>query len=474
MEFEDRLIHDIAQFRYSPAGYVNYAIDWAPGEGLRTWQLQEMLSIEKHLSNPETRYHPYKSAIASGHGIGKSAFMAFIALWGMSTAPGCRGIVTANTDRQLRTKTWAELEKWQGKVINAHWMDPQKQSLRIGESSENWVLNAIPWSEKNSEAFAGEHNKGSRIIILMDEGSAIADVIFEVIEGAMTDEGTEIIWLVFGNPTRNIGHFRECFRRYRKWWHCRQIDSRTVEGTNKKVLDEIIEKYGPDSDQAKVRVKGKFPSKSTQQLISQEIVDGAVAVKLKPDQYSFAPKIIGVDPAWDGVDDAAIVLRQGLWFEILEVISENTNDIVLAQKVAYYDDLHKADAVNIDFGFGTGIYSWGRTNGRDHWEIFSFAAKGEFGDMNLRATMWRRGSEWLPDGGRLPDNQQLQEELMSVEKKPTNDGKLLLYSKKEMKAKGLMSPNLGDAWALTFAREVKKRQNIVEIPRQTGTGDWQA
>jgi hypothetical protein len=39
--------------------------------------------------------------------------------------------------------------------------------------------------------------------LISDEASAISDKIWEVSEGALTDEETEIIWLAFGNPTRN-------------------------------------------------------------------------------------------------------------------------------------------------------------------------------------------------------------------------------------------------------------------------------
>ncbi|MEI7000490.1 terminase, partial [Klebsiella pneumoniae] len=88
----------------------------------------------------------------------------------------------------------------------------------------------------NTEAFAGLHNERKRIIVVFDEASNIADLVWEVAEGALTDEDTEIIWVAFGNPTRNTGRFRECFRKYRHRWKCAQIDSRTVEGTNKQQL----------------------------------------------------------------------------------------------------------------------------------------------------------------------------------------------------------------------------------------------
>ena len=50
------------------------------------------------------------------------------------------------------------------------------------EHERTWRIDMIPWSEANPEAFAGLHNKGKRIIVVFDEASAIADVIWETVE----------------------------------------------------------------------------------------------------------------------------------------------------------------------------------------------------------------------------------------------------------------------------------------------------
>ena len=135
----------------------------------------------------------------------------------------------------------------------------------------------------------------------VDEASAIADKVWEVAEGALTDEDTEIIWLAFGNPTRNIGRFRECFRRYKHRWITYQIDSRTVEGTNKAQMQKWAEDYGEESDFFKIRVRGMFPAMSARQFISENDVSAGYGKHIPKSQYEFAPKIITVDPAWEGM-----------------------------------------------------------------------------------------------------------------------------------------------------------------------------
>src|SRR5690606_38633063 len=112
----------------------------------------------------------------------------------------------------------------------------------------------VPWSERNTEAFAGLHNAGKRIIVIFDEASAIPDIIWETTEGALTDVDTEILWFVFGNPTRNTGRFRDCFDggKFAHRWRQQKVDSRQVQRTNKKEIEDWIADYGLDSDFVRV------------------------------------------------------------------------------------------------------------------------------------------------------------------------------------------------------------------------------
>ena len=402
-------------------------------------------------------------AVASGHGIGKSALVSWIVLWAMSTMEDCRGVVTANTEGQLRTKTWPELSKWHRLCLNGHWFKCTATAIHSVEEARerSWRIDAVPWSENNTEAFAGLHNQGKRILVVFDEASAIHDKIWEVTEGALTDADTEIIWCAFGNPTRNTGRFREAFRKYRHRWRPRNIDSRTVEGTNKKQLNQWVEDYGEDSDFVKVRVRGMFPSASTKQYISTDLVDAAFGKVLRPEAYNFAPKIISVEPAWEGDDELVIGMRQGLQFWILHKQFKNNNDVEVANRVARYQDEHKADAVFIDGGYGQGIYSAGKTMGRQ-WRLVWFGSKPTSKDcLNKRSEMWKLTREWLIEGGAIPEDQTLYDDLIGPETVPRLDGKLQLEPKDAMKRRGIPSPNCGDALAITFAYPVRSSHELV-------------
>lgn len=459
------LIEDIASFTHDVNGFVNYAFAWGEGElaeytGPRNWQKELNDDISNHLSNPKTRYMPFQAVRASGHGIGKSAEIAMIISWALSTCEDTKVVITANTEPQLRTKTWPEIMKWFRLSIVAHWFNITATSIYSSTkgNEKTWRADAVTWSDNNTEAFAGLHNKGKRIVVIMDEGSSISDKVYEVTQGALTDEKTEILWFIFGNPTLNTGFFKDCFTRFKHRWNHKQIDSRTVEGTNKELIDQWLKDHGEDSDFFKVRVRGMFPNRSVKQFISIEDIDKATKVKIRPEQVAWAPKIISVDPAWEGDDEFVIGLRQGLYFKILAVYDKNDDDVHMAKIIADFEDKENADAVFIDGGYGTGIKSVGASWNRD-WKLVWFGSESsDEGCLNKRAQMWRDGRDWLKQGGSIEEKDtDLYNQLAAPQTVPRMDGKIQLESKKDMKARGEPSPGRADALMITFAYPVQKK-----------------
>lgn len=471
------MVEDFAGFSRDPLGCVLYSFPWGVAgtplarlSGPRTWQrtvLEEIGELLRRLPDPETCsdddvWEVVQKAVASGHGIGKSALIAMITHWALSTMENTRGIITASTERQLQTKTSPEIAKWHRMAINADWFTYTTTSLYSSNPKyeKTWRFDLVPWSEHNTEAFAGLHNVGKRIALLFDEGSAIADKVWEVAEGALTDARTEIIWLVFGNGTRATGRFRECFRKFRHRWNGTHIDSRNVEGTNKAQIEKVVaDNGGEDSDYVKIRVRGLFPSASPKQFISETDVDAAFGRHLRDEQFSFAPKILTLDPAWTGDNRLVIGLRQGLMFNILFEMEKNDNDVWVANKLARLEDEHHADGVFIDAGYGTGIKSAGDTMGRT-WTLVWFGEKADDpGYANKRAEMWGAGKAWLKAGGAIPKHDRLREDLIGPETKPRLDSRIALESKDDMLFRGVPSPDYADTLMLSFAHPVVKRNS---------------
>jgi hypothetical protein len=465
---ERALVAKMATFRHDPLGYVLYAFPWErPGTeladktGPRRWQRKKLERIGKKLRAGRINgYEAIREATVSGHGSGKSAVVAWLTKWALDTLVNTKVVVTANTEKQLQTKTWPELSKWHNLSITRHWFTFTATSLYSVDpkAEKEWRADAIPWSENNTEAFAGLHNQGRRIVVIFDEASKIADKVWEVAEGALTDADTEILWCVFGNGTRATGRFRECFRRFKHRWEQEHIDSRQVEGTNKAQLDQWVADYGEDSDFVKIRVRGMFPAMSAKQFISETDVDAAFGRGVRADQIEGVAKILSVEPSWEGDDEFVIGFRQGILFEILGTYPKNDNDVQMANIVMGLEDEKEADAVFVDGGFGTGIISVGRTLNRE-WILVWFAERSaDEGCINKRAEMWKSARDWLKEGGSIPEDQILHDELTAPEIVARLDGKLQLESKKDMKARGVPSPNRADALVLTFAHPVLPRR----------------
>lgn len=479
---EESLLDFCAKTFDDPLLFSEIAYPWGKGDlkdssGPRKWQSDILDTIGKHLRNPDTRFTPLKIAISSGHGIGKSSLISMIANWALSTMPDTKIVATANTESQLRSKTWPEVSKWARLSITSHWFKTTATAVYsvAKDHDRTWRADAIPWSENSTESFAGLHNQGRRIILIFDEGSAISDKVFEVAEGALTDANTEIIWLVFGNPTRNSGRFRELFGKYKHRWLTKQIDSRTVEGTNLEQFKEWESDYGADSDFFRVRVRGEFPRAGTTQFIPSDIVE--MARHRPPTANLTDPLIIGVDVARFGDDSTVICMRRGRDASSAPWIKMRGADTMrVAAKVAQMYTEFKPDAVFIDGGGpGGGVIdrlrqlkvpvievSFGGSADRDQT-----SQEGAVKYANKRAEMWGNMKDWLR-GGSIPDEADLADQLTGLEYGyVTREGvdKVLLESKKDMKKRGLSSPDEADALALTFAYPVQPSDHSATFKR---------
>jgi hypothetical protein len=476
-DLKHTLIDQVASYALDPLGFVLFAFPWGePGTelanstGPRDWQRELLAELGRRLREGYQLGNllPILIARASGHGIGKSTVAAWVILWGLSTMPNGRVVVTANTDSQLRTKTWPEVTKWLRLMINRDWFKATATAVFSAhvERERLWRADAIPWSEENTEAFAGLHNQGRRVILIFDEASAIADKIWEVSEGALTDEATEIIWLAFGNPTRNSGRFRECFGRFRHRWDHGHIDSRLVEGTNKAQLEQWVRDYGEDSDFVRVRVKGVFPHAGSMQFISSALVEAAARADRDVPRVRDEPLIMGVDVARFGDDASIIRFRRGRDARTLPPIKlRNVDTMELAARVADESTRFRVDAIFIDGGgVGGGVVDRCRQIGLNVTDV-QFGAKSDrapigqdrpIGYANKRAEMWGNVREWLRSGA-IDNDPELIMDLTGIEYgyvlRDCRDA-IQLERKEDMKRRGLASPDNGDALALTFAYPV--------------------
>lgn len=422
--------------------------DWAPFEW---WHEEVDQAIYDYLHSNETQ--PLCIAVASGHGSGKTAYVARRIRWFMSCRPDPQVVCTANTETQLNTKTWREVAKWHKLALNSHWFDWTATSYYMKSHPETWKANAIPWSENNTEAFAGTHEES--VLVVFDEASKISDKIWEVTDGIFTTKKN--IWLVFGNGTRNVGRFYDCFQpKNQKYWKTWNIDSRTCKAANKEYLNRLVETYGgEDTDQARVRVLGQFPKTSTRQLISTDAVEKAMNHEVDPEAYLYMPKLLGVDVARFGENSSVMCHRQGRKVHALKVLPKQ--DLMkTANEVAH--EMREENFLNafVDgSGIGAGVVDRLRQLNFSVTDVNGGNQSSNPRFLNKRAESWWEMKEWIEGGNvELPKDPQLKRELTAVEYDFTDKGRIRLTRKEDLMEEFGFSPDRADALALTFSYPV--------------------
>lgn len=467
------IAQDLAGYVNNPLAAITYGFPWGKGEladsrGPRAWQAEVLKQIGTHLSNPETAWQPCQIVVSSGHDIGKSALISMLTWWALSTFEDCRVNITANTGNQLTTKTSPELSKWFRLAVNADWFEKSITSIKVKDPqhSETWRADLVPWSEDNPAASAGLHNKGKRLLIIMDEASEIPQIIFDVMEGVCLDENTQIIVIVCGNPTRGIGPFIDiCFGRKRNRWKPHVIDSRTVEGTNKQKLAEWEKDYGEDSDFFRVRARGLPPTAGSAQFIDQALIDAAQKRVVFADWKQ--PLVAGVDFAWGGSDDNVIRFRRGFDAKSIPPIKikgEFTRDpAVLTGKLA---DILRSDfdgetlaMLFLDSaGIAAPVESRLRLLGFENIMTVNFGAHSPDPKCAyMRDYMWSAMKEWLRDAA-IDSDPDLAADLAGPCLVSDLQQRVKLEPKEVMQKRGLDSPDDADALALTFAFPVAPKE----------------
>jgi hypothetical protein len=470
------------QVKDDPEAFVLFSFPWGkkntPLEkfsGPRAWQRELLRDLKAHIkkNNGALTMDTLRSAIASGRGIGKSAMVSWLILWMLSTRIGSSVVVSANSEAQLRSVTWGELAKWSAMLINSHWWEISatklvpavwltelvERDLKLG--TRYWAAEGKLWSAENPDSYAGVHNHQGMMLIF-DEASGIPDPIWSVGSGFFTENIPDRYWMAFSNPRRNTGYFFECFNAKREFWKTKQVDARTVEDTDKQVYEQIIAEYGKDSSEARIEVYGEFPTEGEDQFISPQLVDDAFAREKYKDET--APRVMGIDPARGGADSTVIVVRQGRdLISIKRYHGEDTMAIV-GRVIDAMDEFKPTMTVIDEGGLGYGILD--RLN-EQRYKVrgvnFGWKAKNSIMYGNKRAEIWGTMKDWLKSAS-ISTDRQLKADLTGPTKKPNSAGTIFLEGKKEMRARGLASPDAADALAVTFAFPIAHRE-AVDKPR---------
>lgn len=429
------------------------------------WQREALEAIGAH----------DRVSIRSGHGVGKTTLFAWLVLWFLLTRQDCKIPVTANSQDQLRDTVWPEIAKWWRKLpepLKAQ-LDVQAERIAVRADPEGSFAVQRTASRHNPEALQGFHAK--HLLFLVDEASGIEDIVFEVGAGALSTPGAKAV--LAGNPTRASGFFHDTHNRLRDRWTTLRVNSEDV-ARARGHIDDIIAKYGRDSNAYRIRVLGQFPTADDEAVIPLDLVEAALTREVKELEYM---PIWGLDVARFGDDRTALAKR--CYSRLMEPIkSWHGQDLMqTVNRLAYeYErtaEPDKPSEILVDsIGLGAGVVDRGIEMGLPVRGVnVGEAAASKANYARLRDELWFLGREWFQTRQVwMPRDETLISELTTPLYKFGPGGKIIVESKDDLKKRGMRSPDYADAFLLTMAGFSQRKRPQVDYREYMGQADRSA
>ncbi len=445
-----RSTNDPLRFAVGVMGFLLPGEDNPDGKPqLEPWQVKALSAIrdgEKRIS------------IRSGHGVGKSCFQSILCLWALSTHVDCKVPLVAGSQDQLRDTLMPEIAKWH-KVLP----EPLRNQLEV--QAERIVVKARPdeafavcrtASKDNPDAMQGFH--AGFLQFLVDEASGVHEKAYEVAMGALSTEGA--ILVMTGNPTESSGYFYDSHTLLADRFWTLRVSSEDVPRARGHIED-VIQRFGADSNEFRVRVLGEFPKAGPDSLIPMEWVEAAITRDVAP--MNVMP-VWGVDPARGG-DRSTLCKRRGnTVLEPVKVFNQKDTMTLCGLILREWDETPIDDRpheICVDMiGIGAGVV--------DRLDELGLPVRGvNVGEsasvsdtfMRLRDELHWKLREWFEARNcKIPNDRSLISELTVTKYRVLSSGKVQVESKDDMKKRlAGKSPDLADALMLTFAADDRQR-----------------
>lgn len=408
-------------------------------------------------------------SVSSCHGPGKTATASWLIWHMLLTKFPQKTVATAPTSAQLKDALFAEVLKWRNHLpeLLQSMYTFKSDRIELTANPEESFFSARTSRAESPEALQGVHSEN--VLLVGDEASGIPDAVYEAAMGSMAGDRRQMV--LISNPVRTSGYFFDTQHRLQGRWFTRKVSHKDSSRVSDTFVQEIAERYGEDSNVFRVRCLGEFPKADDDTVIPYEYVVSAQERDIDVDHEREC--VWGLDVARFGDDRSALVRRTARYAEVLEVW--NHKDIMeSAGKVkARWDDTpeHKRPtSILVDvIGLGSGVVDRLReldlpVRGINVAE--TAASHDRF--YNSRSELWWKAREWLekrdvrlqaPTKGadaRTDAPSLLAAELVAPKYELLSSGKIKVEPKKETKKRVRGSPDVADAFILTFAEDLSR------------------
>lgn len=403
-------------------------------------------------------------------GPGKSATLAWMGWHRLacfaSKGEHPKGAALSITRDNLADNLWAEMSKWQSRSAFLQsaftWT---KSIIYANEHPETWFLSARSFAkdadaESIGRALSGLHSQFP--FVLLDETGDMPTSVGRAAMQIFTGGPVDAAIIQAGNPTSSTGLLYESCTKASDGWDIITItaDPKDPKRTPRVSVDhaqEMIDTYGRDNPWVMATILGLFPPTGFNALVGPDEVDAAIGKCYKIDQYGNAPVVLGGDVARQGDDSSVIAKRQGIVASPFRSMRIPDTMIVASQFIQAVKE-HEADAIFVDEtgGYGAGVIDKMRELGQDVVGVQFGGRPMDYRYFNKRSEMYFEMAKWIKEGGSLPDDKELKEELCATTFVYQGD-KFRIVEKEIIKQTIGRSPDKADALALTFAYPVVKR-----------------
>lgn len=440
-------------------------------------------------------------AVPACHAPGKSHLAArIVAWWCMSWPVGtAQAITTATNFRTVRNQLWPHIRR----VHKRHGL-PGRCNLTEWWIGEELVSYGFASAEQDPEGIQGIHVP--HLLVVVDEAGGISHALGAAFDSLSSTKNVRI--LLIGNPSidEEDTWFQRC---------CESPDYKTIRLpaeatpnftgedsgrcqacadsaqrehsvaehlTDPSWVKKVERDYGIESAYVEARVHARFPDIVTNRTIPTTWAELAKENE-DVDQGRFVK--LGVDVASDGGDELVVARAVGNVVRIVHKSSgaDNANAVDVAQKVLV--EIREAETiqkkldpdtqvrVKVDAdGLGWGVVSTLQTWGLEqiHNSVIVPVKAGEKARdpekySNQKAEMWWNLRESLqPDEGDevgslwLDVDDITMAQIVSPKYSSDSKGRVVIESKKQLRQRGLRSPDRAEAVVLSLYEPPRKRK----------------
>lgn len=453
-------IDTVRRWRTDPVQFVRDNFGVEPD----AWQIKALQSLGGK-ADPKRRL-----CMKACTGPGKSAVLAWTGWHRLAcfAAKGehPKGVALSITRDNLADNLWAELSKWQARsAFLSAAFTWTKTTIYANDHPETWFLSARSFakdadSEAIGRALSGLHSQFP--FVLLDESGDMPVAVGRAAAQIFTGSPTDAAIIQAGNPTSTNGLLYESCTKAADSWTVITItadpaDPERTPRVSAEHAQEMIDTYGRDNPWVMATILGLFPATGFNALLGIEEVEAAAKRYYRDDQLGNAAMVLGGDVARQGDDASVIISRKGR--QAYAPRSMRIPDtMVIASEFAAEKKKMNADALFVDEtgGYGAGVIDAMRQLGHGVFGVQFGGKANSYRYFNKRSEILYEMAQWVKDGGAIPDDRELKEELCALTYAFQGD-KLRVAEKQIIKQAIGRSPDKADALALTFAAPVMKQ-----------------